>query len=146
MIGILTGLRSLAPLAIVAWAAHAGWLTLPSGLSWIGGTAATIIVGVLALGELVVDKLPTTPSRTATPPLVARAIMGGFAGASIAAAGGAGAVTGAGVGVLGALLGAFAGYRARMGLTTAMGGPDLVVALLEDLVTIAGALWVVSRF
>jgi uncharacterized membrane protein len=139
VIGILSGLRSLAPLAIVAWAAHAGWLTLPPALAWLGGTVVTIILGVLALGELVADKLPMTPSRTALPPLIARAVTGGLAGAAVA-----GGPLGLVVGIVGALVGTFGGYRARMALTQALGSP-LVAALLEDLVTIAGAFWVVTR-
>jgi uncharacterized membrane protein len=48
-----------------AWAAHLGWLKVPSPLSWIGTTTAAVIFTIFALVELVTDKLPKTPSRAA---------------------------------------------------------------------------------
>jgi hypothetical protein len=43
LIGFFAGLRSLAPPAVNAWAAHLGWLKVPSPLSWIGTTTAAVI-------------------------------------------------------------------------------------------------------
>lgn len=144
LIGVLSGLRALTPAAVVAWAAHRGALSLGGGLAWMGSTAAMVVLVVLAIGELIADKLPSTPNRTAPPGLVARLVLGGLTGACLASAGGASAVVGAGLGAVGGLVGAFGGYQARTGIQRASGLPDVVVALLEDLVTIAGALWVVS--
>lgn len=143
LIGILTGLRSLAPAAVVAWSAHAGWLALGGSLAWMGATATAVVLALLAVGELVADKLPGTPSRTAPPGLVARLVMGALCGACITAAAGQGAATGVLAGAVGGLVGCFAGYRARVGLRSALGVPDVVVALAEDAVAIAGALLVV---
>jgi uncharacterized membrane protein len=50
------------------------------------------------------------------------------------------------LGVVGGIAGCFGGYQARTRLTKALGTPDFVVAVLEDLVAIGGSLWVVSRF
>ena len=36
--------------------------------------------------------------------------------------------------------------QARTGLVKALRAPDFVIAVLEDLLAIAGSLWVVSRF
>jgi uncharacterized membrane protein len=47
---------------------------------------------------------------------------------------------------MGALAGTYGGYQARTRLVKALGTPDFVIALLEDLVTIAGSLGVVARF
>ena len=146
LIGFFTGLRCLTPTAVTAWATHSGWLKLPSPLSWIGTTTAAVIFTLLALVELVTDKLPKTPSRTAPPGLIARILLGALSGACVAAAGGQGIVLGAVLGILGALAGTYGGYQARTKLVKALGTPDFVIALLEDLVTIAGSLWVVSRF
>jgi uncharacterized membrane protein len=55
-------------------------------------------------------------------------------------------VLGTVLGIVGALAGAYGGYQARTRLVKALGTPDFVIALLEDLVTIGGSLWVVSRF
>jgi uncharacterized membrane protein len=50
------------------------------------------------------------------------------------------------LGVVGGLVGCFLGYQARTGLVKTLGRRDIYVALVEDLVAIAGSLWVVSRF
>ena len=146
LIGFFTGLRSLTPTAVTAWAAHSGWLKVPSPLSWIGTTTAAVIFTLLALVELVTDKLPKTASRTAPPGLIARILLGALSGAGVASAGGQGIVLGAVLGIVGALAGTYGGYQARTRLVKALGTPDLVIALVEDLVTIGGSLWVVSRF
>jgi len=146
LIGFFTGLRSLTPTAVTAWATHSGWLKVPNPLSWIGTTTAAVIFTLLALLELVTDKLPKTPSRTAPPGLIARILLGALSGACVAAAGKEGIVLGGGLGIVGALAGTYGGYQARTKLVKALGTPDFVIALLEDLVTIGGSLWVVSRF
>src|SRR6185369_8136802 len=115
-------------------------------LDWIGSTLAVLVLTPLALAELVADKLPSTPSRTSPPGLVARITTGGFCGACVASAGGVGVVLGALLGAGGGILGTFVGYQARTRLVRALGTPDFVVALLEDVVAVAGSLWVVSRF
>jgi uncharacterized membrane protein len=146
LIGIFTGLRSLTPPAVTAWATHLGWLKVPSPLSWIGTMPAAVILTLFALVELVTDKLPKTPSRTAPPGLIARIVLGGLSGGCVASAGGKGIALGAMLGIVGALAGTYGGYQARRKLVKALGTPDFVIALLEDLVTIGGSLWVVSRF
>ena len=145
-IGFLAGLRSLTPAAATAWAARLGWLKLSRPLSLIGTTTAVVILTLLALGELVADKLPQTPSRTAPPGLLARLIMGALTGACAATAGAGGAVPGALLGVVGAIAGTFLGYNARTQLVKFFGTSDFVIAILEDLVTIGGSFWLVSPF
>jgi uncharacterized membrane protein len=146
LIGVLEGLRALTPSAATAWGAHLGWLKLPRVLAWIGTVPAVAVFTILALVELVADKLPTTPSRTAPPGLIARIVLGGLTGACVATAGGEGMILGAVLGIVGALAGAFGGYQVRTRLVKAPGTPDFVVAVLEDIVAIGGSLWVVSRF
>lgn len=146
LIGLFSGLRSLTPTAVTAWAARLGWLKLGSGLTWLGTTLAAVIFTVLAVVELVNDKLPKTPSRTAPVGLTARIVTGGFTGACVATAGGHGLALGAILGIVGALVGTFGGYQVRTRLVKALGAPDYVIAVLEDLVTIGGSLFVVSRF
>jgi uncharacterized membrane protein len=78
--------------------------------------------------------------------LIARILLGALSGACVASAGGQGMVLGAVLGIVGALVGTYGGYQVRTRLVKALGTPDFVIALLEDLVTIGGSLWVVSRF
>ena len=146
LIGFFGGLRALTAPAVTAWAVHLGWLKIEGPLVLIGSLPSVVIFTLLAVVELVADKLPQTPSRTAPPGLIARILMGGLTGACVAAGGGQGAVLGAVLGIVGGLVGCFGGYQARTGLVKALGIRDIYIALVEDLVAIAGSLWVVSRF
>ena len=146
LIGLFAGLRSLTPPAAVAWAVHLGWLNLTRPLSLVGSLPAVIILSLLAIVEIVVDKLPNTPNRTAPLGLIARIVTGGFAGACISLGGGRSALVGAGLGVLGGIVGCFGGYQARIRLVRSLRQPDFNIALLEDLIAIGGSLFIVSRF
>jgi uncharacterized membrane protein len=146
LIGFFAGLRSLTAPAATAWAVHLSWLKLQGPLALIGSLPSVAIFTLLAVVELVADKLPKTPSRTAPPGLIARIVTGAVTGACVAAGGMQGALLGAVIGAAGGVVGCFAGYQARTGLVKALGTRDLYVALLEDLIAIGGCLWVVSRF
>src|SRR6185369_10137557 len=100
LIGLFGGLRSLTAPAATAWAAHLGWLRLERPLSLIGSLPAVVILTALAVVELITDKLPKTPSRTAPLGLIARIVMGGLSGACVAAGGGQGAIPGAALGAI----------------------------------------------
>jgi uncharacterized membrane protein len=147
LIGVIAGLRTMTAPAVVAWAANLRWLNLlNSPLAFMGSTAAVAVFTLLALGELIIDKLPSTPSRTKLPGLVGRSVLGGLSGAAIAASGAQSIALGAVLGVIGAIAGAFAGYEVRKRLVRALKVPDFVIALLEDAVAIGGGLLIVSRF
>jgi len=146
LIGVFAGLRSLTPPASVAWAAHLGWLQLHGTLALIGSLPSVAIFTLLAAAELVADKMPWMPRRTSIPGLIARVVTGKIAGACIAAAGGESLLLGLILGAVGGVAGGFGGYYARTRLVRALGIPDIPVALIEDLVCVAGCLWIVSRF
>jgi uncharacterized membrane protein len=146
-IGIVAGLRSLLPPAVVAWAAHFGWLNLHgSPLAFMGSTAAVAIFSTFAIGELIADKLPATPKRTALAPLLARILLGGLSGASLCAATGKSLVAGALLGGTGGVIGAFVGYEIRRRVVNNLHIKDIFVAICEDVVAIALACFVVSRW
>jgi uncharacterized membrane protein len=147
LIGVIAGLRTMTAPAVVAWAANQQWLNLHnSPLAFMGSTAAVAVFTVMALGELVIDKLPSTPSRTKLLGLIGRSVLGGLSGAAVAASGAQSIALGAVLGVAGAIAGAFAGYEIRTRLVRALKVPDFVIALLEDAVAIAGGFLIVSRF
>jgi uncharacterized membrane protein len=146
-IGVVAGLRSLTAPAVTAWAAHLAWLHLQgTPFKFMGSTAVVTLFTLLALVELVTDKLPSTPSRTAPPGLIARIVLGGLSGATVAAAGATAFALGAVLGVLGGIAGTFAGYQVRTRLVRALKVPDLVIAVLEDVVAVGAGLFLVSRF
>ena len=146
LIGLFAGLRSLTPPAAVAWAVYLGWIRLTRPLSLIGSLPAVIILSLLAITEIILDKLPNTPNRTAPPGLIARIVTGGFTGACVSLGGGRSALVGAGLGVIGGIAGCFGGYHARAQLVKSLRLPDFYIALLEDLIAIGGSLFIVSRF
>ena len=129
--------------AAVSWAARAGWLNLTStGLAFVGSAITPWILTALALGEMLADKLPTTPSRKAPPGFVARIVTGAFSGAAIAAPSGS-VVTGAIAGVIGAVIGTLGGHASRARLAATF-GRDRPAALIEDAVAIGGALLIMA--
>jgi uncharacterized membrane protein len=140
LIGVVAGLRSLTAPAVVSWAAVCGSIDLHhTWAAWVGSMITAIVLTVLAVGELVNDKLPKTPARTAPPVFAARLIMGAFAGAVVGAEPHY-TVSALGAGVVGAVLGTLGGYQARKRLVAAIGGKDLPIALLEDAVAIGGGI------
>jgi uncharacterized membrane protein len=146
-IGIVAGLRSLLAPAVVAWAAHFDLLNLlGSPLSFMGSRAAVAIFSLLAIGELVADKLPKTPKRTAFAPLLARILLGGLSGACLFAAAGKSLPAGAVLGGIGGVVGAFVGYEIRRRAVNNLHIKDIFVAICEDAVAIALACFAVSRW
>lgn len=122
-LGFATGLRTMTPAALLAWRR--------------GGRALGGVLGVLAIGEIVVDKLPGIPARTALLPSVARVGVAACLGA-IAAGHGVRA-SGAALGALGALLGTRFGFAVRRAASAR--APDALVAVTEDLTCLAIAAW-----
>jgi uncharacterized membrane protein len=146
LIGLCAGLRALTPPAAVAWAVYLGWLKLVRPLSLIGSLPAVIILSLLAITEIIVDKLPNIPNRTAPPGLIARIVTGGLTGVCVSVGGGQSALVGAGLGLIGGIAGCFGGYHVRDRLVKSLRQPDFYIALLEDLIAIGGSLFIVSRF
>jgi uncharacterized membrane protein len=133
--GLVAGLRSMLAPALTSWFAWLGLLPVArTPLAFMGSEIAVIIFSVAAVGELVVDKLPRTPSRKQPPGFIARIITGGLVGATVGAAGHA-LVAGLVLGVCGAVVGTLGGAAARAKLAQAF-GRDLPAALLEDVVAI----------
>lgn len=146
LMGAIGGLRALTAPAVVSWAARLGWLHLENtGLAFLGYAMAPYILSVAAIGELINDKLPNTPSRKTPASFAARIATGALCGAALGAP--SRNVTGGLLaGILGAVAGTLGGYEARTRLVKAIGGKDLPIALLEDAAAICGAVFIVSRF
>jgi uncharacterized membrane protein len=146
-IGGVAGLRSMTAPAVVAWAAYSGWINIHgSPVEFMGSVWAVGILTLMAAGEFVADKLPSTPSRTAPLGLGARFVTGALSGACLAVAGDASLWLGALAGAAGGIAGAFAGHRARAGLVRAFHVRDFVIAVAEDLFAIGLGFFVASRF
>ena len=146
-IGIVAGMRSMTAPATVAWAAYTHHLNVSGTvLTFMGYRATLIILIVLAIGELIADKLPNTPARTKPPGLIARVLAGALAGGCLGVTIGLSFLPGALLGAAGGIAGAFAGYQWRTGLVRALRVPDYVIAFVEDALAIGAGLLIVSRF
>lgn len=106
-----------------------------------GGGLLRGLVYLMALGELVGDKLPRTPDRTAPLGLGLRmASAAGLALASRPGRGRAAACAAMALGAAGAVAGAFTGHRLRLALTRLLGGgawANAAAGTLEDAALIA---------
>lgn len=107
--------------------------------SWAGKLTTAIIFSVLAVGELVGDKLPRIPDRVAPFPLVSRVFFGGLMGAIVATGLDGSVIEGVLLGVGGALIGAFGGLLIRRELVAQLGCKDWQVAVAEDAIAICCA-------
>jgi uncharacterized membrane protein len=143
LMGLTAGLRAMTAPAAVSWAAFFGLLNLEgTWLAFLGYRFMPWILTVLAIGELITDQLPTTPSRKLLLPFATRIIMGGLCGGAIAAQ--SSSLLGRLVaGGLGGIVGTLVGADGRARLAAAF-GKDHPAALIEDSVAILCAMVIVS--
>ena len=148
VVGIVAGLRSMTAPAVTSWCAHLGILVVAgTPLAWMGSRTAVIVLTLLALVELIVDKLPSTPSRKSPPGFIARIATGALCGATLGAAGhalGASVVAGVACGIVGAIAGTFGGAAVRGKLAAAF-HRDFPAALLEDAAAILIAVFAILK-
>jgi len=135
VLGLACGLRVLVGFAAVSWAASSHDLSLQgTWLSFLDHRLTAYILSVLAIGEIINDKLPKTPSRLIPPQFGARVVMGALTGSAIGLSGGS-LVMGALAGIAGSVVGTLAGAKGRA-LAAKLFGRDLPAALLEDALAI----------
>ncbi|VWX47223.1 DUF4126 domain-containing protein [Novosphingobium sp. 9U] len=142
IIGIVAGLRAMLAPAAIAWAAASSRLQLDgSWLAFLGYRFSPWVLSLLAVGELVTDQLPSTPSRKVPVQFGARLVSGGVCGAAIGVGSGSW-VIGLLLGLVGTVIGTLGGAAARARLAAAFGS-DRPAALVEDAVAILAAAAVV---
>jgi uncharacterized membrane protein len=142
LIGVIAGLRAMTAPAAVSWGAWLGWLPVAgSWASFMSHWIAVAIFTLLAIGELITDQLPSTPSRKVPMQFGGRIVMGAFCGAVVGATAG---MTAGGLvaGAIGAVIGTLGGADLRARMAAAF-GKDPPAALIEDAVAIIGALLIV---
>lgn len=139
-LGAVTGLRSMMGAAVVARELSARDLPRrrprhPAARleRWLTQPAVARSLELLALGEIIADKLPGIPPRITTGPLVGRAVIAGVLGLL---AGGDRRMAGSVVGAGSAVAAAFAGWWARREGVRATYLPDAALAVAEDAVAL----------
>jgi uncharacterized membrane protein len=145
LIGLVCGLRSMTAPAVVAWGVRLGFLHLVgTWLNFLSHPAALVIFTFCAAGEIVADKFPNIPSRTQIGPLGFRILFGAICGAAIAySAHQQHLSSGALLGAVGAIVGAYGGYGYRSALSGKVS--SFAAALFEDLIAIGLGFIAVTR-
>ena len=126
--GVSAGLRSMTPLAIVAWASQHWPGVQQSSVAFMAAPAAAYMFTALAVAELIGDKLPFVPSRLTPGPLGARVVSGGLCGAVLCAAAQQSLAAGVLIGGIAGLAGSFAGFAARRYSRSTVSLPGFLVA------------------
>jgi uncharacterized membrane protein len=140
LIGVVAGMRAMTAPAAVSWAARLGRLDLSgTWLAFLGYAWTPWILSLLAVGELITDQLPSTPSRTVPVQFGTRIVVGALCGVALTAES---MLLRALLGVAGAIVGTLGGRALRARLAAAF-GHDRPAAVLEDVIAIGGALLVV---
>lgn len=136
LLGATAGPRTSAPITVVTWAARLGLISVKdSPLSGLATNRAVAVTTPMAIGELVVDKLPSTPDRTQPVGVVARVASGAVSGAALAGGRSASAAL---AGAAGSIVATYIGHALRTRLSRAL-GHDWAVAASEDLLAYGGA-------
>jgi len=144
-IGVVAGMRSMMAPAVLS---HKLSRTMPasephSAIEYAANPTTATVLKVMAVGELIGDKLPKTPARTDMPGLGFRMLSGGTCGALLNEAEGQPVIHGAVAGGFGAVVGSFLFMRLRLWIDDELGLPDPVVALAEDVLTITAG-WLLA--
>jgi uncharacterized membrane protein len=133
VLGAVSGMRSMAAPAIVSRLAHTGLLPLDgSQIKFLGHRNSAKTMAVMALGEMIADKLPFIPSRTSVFPLVARAASGALSGTAFAKSRKRSVVLGGLIGSLAAVGATYGAYKLRKIAGEKLHLPDAIVAVAED--------------
>ncbi|WEK05328.1 MAG: DUF4126 family protein [Candidatus Devosia phytovorans] len=140
LIGFTAGLRAMTPLAAVSWGAYLGWIDLSATpLAFLGNIIAVIIITLIAIGELITDQLPSTPSRKVPVQFGTRIVLGALTGALLIPSSW---IIGLILGAIGAVIGTYLGAELRGRLAKNF-GQDRPAALIEDALAIILAFLVV---
>lgn len=147
-LGFVAGLRSQVPISALTRAATNGDFAARADgpLQYLHSPWAGPVTEVMAVGEMVADKLPFVPSRIKPLPLAGRGFIGGVAGAALFKNAHKSIPVGLLIGAAAATAGSFAGYHARSFLTKRTGLPDFVFAIAEDAVAIGLGRLAVKRY
>ena len=131
-IGAVAGLRAMMPAALLSIAAR--HRKDDGGIFASSGAAA--VLGLLAVGELVGDKLPTTPNRTEPMGLAARIVTGAIGGGVISSQRRKSVPLGIALGALTAVAAAYAGQNIRRAIAEETGIHSSFIGAVEDAIAI----------
>lgn len=132
LLGAVSGMRSMSAPAVVSYKLR----RRGGSPHFLTGSRTVSALGLAAAAELIVDKLPGTPARTAPPALIARIFSGAFAGALVSSPGRRERVLGALLGAAGAVTATYGMYHLRKIAVAKSKLPDSIFAVVEDAATL----------
>lgn len=131
--GVLAGMRSLtAPAVLSRELSRKPTRALKRALPGLTSRRVSRRLGILALGELVGDKSPRTPPRTALPILTGRILSGAITGAAVSRKRKGARLGFALVGGAAAIASSYVFYGFRRLLTQRLRVPNVAAGLVED--------------
>ena len=146
-IGAFSGARTtLGPLLVCERVLDEGVAPGAVPARWLQSARVATMIGVLAIVETVVDKLPFIPERTHAIALAPRIASGALAGAALSSVDRTkrrDVILGALLGATGAIAGAFVAVHVRRLL--ARGLPDVIAGIGEDAMLVALSRTVLAR-
>jgi len=89
-------------------------------------------MALMAAGEMIADKLPFIPNRTAVFPLIARVASGALSGTAFVKARRRSVALGALIGSLAAVGASYGAYKVRKAVGKKLHLPDPIIAVAED--------------
>nr|WP_294943125.1 DUF4126 family protein [uncultured Mucilaginibacter sp.] len=137
-LGLIAGMRTFYAPAVLThmYSRHPAKHLNGSPLAFMQTITASKVFKVLAAGELVGDKMPTAPNRTAVPGLVGRALSGILSGAVVYKASGKHPIIGALIGGATAVASTFGCFFLRKAVGKSTGLPDPYIGVIEDALVI----------
>lgn len=136
----LAGMRSMsAPAFLSHYLARQPYTGLAkSPLRFLQKPVTAQILKALVAGEMVMDKLPGTPDRTAPPVLLGRLLSGALVGAAWYQSRHGSALRGGVLGGLAAVAATFVSYALRTGISKQTGTRVALVGVGEDALVVGG--------
>ena len=143
----IAGLRSMAAPALLSRAVRRGDVEglQDTKLVALGHPKVSGALQLMMVGEMVADKTPFIPSRTSPPALLGRALSGALVGTAFFIAEGHRGSSGAALGALCAVVGAYTGEQLRAKGTQKLGLPDFVLAFVEDGIVLFGGTYLLRN-
>ena len=133
VLGAVSGMRSMAAPAIVSKLAHTGLLPVQeSQIDFLRHKNSVKTMAIMAVAEMVADKLPFIPNRTSVFPMVTRAASGAFSGIAFTGGKKRSKVFGALIGALAAVGASYGMFKLRQAAGKRFHLPDPIVAVAED--------------
>jgi uncharacterized membrane protein len=139
LMGIVAGMRSFTPIAVISWATTRSPLSRQNNaLALLSSPKISKVTLALATAELLGDKMRSAPDRIIAPGIVARIVTGAIAGAAVAPR--RDQRLGAILGATAAVGAAYVTFAFRQRAMRDRG--ETSTGLIEDAVAPGAALWV----